>query len=45
MAYRAHKNLIPNSNGTAVAAYDANIYTGQFSAGEERQYLGSTQSK
>lgn len=29
------KNLIPNSNGTTVASYDANIYTGQYSTGND----------
>lgn len=27
------QNLVPNSNGTAVASYEANIYSAQFSAG------------
>ncbi|KAF8079014.1 WD40-repeat-containing domain protein [Lyophyllum atratum] len=34
-------NLIPNSNGTAVAAYDANIYTGQYSADSSFYYTCS----
>ncbi|RDB29479.1 LEC14B protein [Hypsizygus marmoreus] len=34
-------NLVPNSNGTAVAAYDANIYTGQFSADSSFYYTCS----
>ena len=28
-----HQNLVPNTNGTTVATYDANIYTAQFSDG------------
>ena len=27
------KNLVPNTNGTAVAMYDSNVYSGQFSGG------------
>ncbi|GLB35784.1 putative WD domain, G-beta repeat [Lyophyllum shimeji] len=34
-------NLIPNSNGTAIAAYDANIYTGQYSADSSFYYTCS----
>ncbi|KAF8899131.1 WD40-repeat-containing domain protein [Infundibulicybe gibba] len=33
--------LIPNSNGTAVATYDANIYTGQFSKDSSFYYTCS----
>ena len=29
-----HKDLLPNSNGTAVAQYAANAYVGQFSSGK-----------
>jgi DDB1- and CUL4-associated factor 11 len=29
------QDLIPNSDGTAVASYDANIYSGQYSAGND----------
>lgn len=35
------QNLVPNSDGTAVAAYDANIYTGQYSAGKDYQFQRS----
>ena len=28
------QNLVPNTNGTSVATYESNIYTAQFSAGE-----------
>ncbi|KAF5385331.1 hypothetical protein D9615_001190 [Tricholomella constricta] len=34
-------NLIPNSNGTAVAVYDANIYTGQYSTDSSFYYTCS----
>ncbi|KAG5647678.1 hypothetical protein DXG03_008401 [Asterophora parasitica] len=34
-------NLIPNSNGTVVADYDANIYTGQYSADSSFYYTCS----
>ena len=27
------KNLVPNTNGTAVAMYESNVYSGQFSGG------------
>ena len=29
------ENLVPNTNGTSVATYESNVYTAQFSAGED----------
>jgi len=33
------EKLVPNTNGTSVATYESNVYTAQFSAGEDYKYI------